>query len=289
MYPTPTPHLTDPMTNTATTLIITGATGRTGSRVAQAAQAAGLKIRPASRAQGFSWSDPATWADTLRGADAAYLVYPPDIGAPGAGEAIGGLAEQAVALGVRRLVLLSGRGEHSARAAEDALTSSGADWTIVRASWFNQNFSEGPMADGLRITGDLVFPADEVTEPFLDLADLAEVVTRTLTEGEKYVGRALDLSGPRLMTFRDAVAEIARASGRELTYTAVTSEQYAQVLTSFGLPPEEVAFLTATFASLLDGHNEFLSTDDIHEVLGRAPRDFAKYAREAATEGAWKA
>ncbi|WP_416967789.1 NmrA family transcriptional regulator [Streptomyces sp. 4F14] len=276
------------MTNTHTTLVVTGATGRTGSRVARAAQGAGLTVRPASRAQGFSWADPATWADTLRGADAAYLVYPPDIGAPGAGEAIGALSKTAVALGVRRLVLLSGRGEHSARPAEEALTSSGADWTIVRASWFDQNFSEGPMADGLRFTGDLVFPADEVTEPFLDLADLAEVVVKTVTEGEKYVGRALDLSGPRLMTFREAVAEIARAAGRELTYTAVTTEEYAQVLTSFGLPAEEVAFLGEVFASLLDGHNEFLSTDDVHEVLGHAPRDFTEYAREAAAQGAWK-
>ncbi|QNP69481.1 NmrA family transcriptional regulator [Streptomyces roseirectus] len=276
------------MTNDDLTLVVTGATGRTGGRVARAAEAAGLRVRPASRATGFAWDDPTTWADTLRGADAAYLVYPPDIGVPGAAGAVGALAREAVALGVRRLVLLSGRGQGSARPAEEALIASGAEWTIVRASWFTQNFSEGPMADGLRFTGDLVFPADEVTEPFLDLADVAEVVVRTVVEGQTYVGRALDLSGPRLMTFREAVAEIGRAAGRELTYTPVTSEQYAEVLTGFGLPSGEVAFLVGEFGSLLDGHNSYSSADGVREVLGRAPRDFTEFARDAAAEGAWK-
>ncbi|MET8975091.1 NAD(P)H-binding protein [Streptomyces sp. NPDC004539] len=276
------------MTKRDMTLVVTGATGRTGRRVARAAEAAGLTVRPASRAQGFSWADASTWAGTLRGADAVYLVYPPDIGAPGAGAAVGALSQEAVALGVRRLVLLSGRGQASARAAEEALCASGADWTVVRASWFTQNLSEGPLADGLRFTGDLVFPAQEVTEPFLDLADVAEVVVRTVTEGDRYVGRALDLSGPRLMTFRQAVTEIGLAASRDLTYTPVTSERYARVLAEFGMPAEEVAFLTEVFASLLDGHNSFLSVDDVHEVLGRAPRDFGDWAREAAAEGAWK-
>jgi uncharacterized protein YbjT (DUF2867 family) len=120
------------------TVVVTGASGRTGSRVAGAAAAAGLTVRPASRAQGFDWQDRSTWARALRGADAAYLVYPSDVGAPDAAGAVGLLAREAVALGVRRLVLLSARGEERALPTEEALRASGADWTVVRAAWFAQ-------------------------------------------------------------------------------------------------------------------------------------------------------
>lgn len=72
--------------------------------------------------------------------------------------AVGGIGRRAVDLGVRRLVLLSSRGEERARPTEEALKASGADWTIVRAAWFAQNFSEGPLVEGLR-HGELVFPA----------------------------------------------------------------------------------------------------------------------------------
>ncbi|MEV5105104.1 NmrA family transcriptional regulator [Streptomyces massasporeus] len=269
-------------------VVVTGASGRTGSRVARAAEAAGLTVRAASRATGFDWWDRSTWADTLRGADAAYLAHPTDVGAPGAAEAVGALAREAVGLGVRRLVLLSARGEDQALPTEEALHASGADWTVVRAAWFAQNFSEGPLVAELRESGELVFPADEVREPFLDVRDIADVVVAALTSGDRYVGRTLTLSGARLLTFGEAVAEIAGATGRPLTYRAVSTRDYGEALVGFGVPPEEVAGMTAIFDTLLDGRNAHLS-DGVREVLGRAPRDFGDFVREEAAAGTWKA
>ncbi|WP_369249956.1 NAD(P)H-binding protein [Streptomyces sp. R41] len=269
------------------TVLVTGASGRTGSRVAEAARAAGLTVRAASRSQGFDWENPTTWADSLRGADAAYLVYPSDVGSPRAASAIGALGRQAVDHGVRRLVLLSSRGEERARPTEEALKASGADWTIVRAAWFAQNFSEGPLVEGLR-HGELVFPAGEVREPFIDVRDIADVVVAALTSGDRYVGQELAISGPRLLTFREAVAEISGATGGELTYTPVTARQYGDNLAGFGVPPEEVEFLVELFESLLDGRNSYLS-DGVQQILGREPRDFMEFAREAAAAGVWKA
>jgi uncharacterized protein YbjT (DUF2867 family) len=270
------------------TVVVTGASGRTGSRVARAAEAAGLTVRAASRATGFDWWDRSTWADTLRGADAAYLAHPSDVGAPGAAEAVGALAREAVGLGARRLVLLSARGEDQALPTEEALHASGADWTVVRAAWFAQNFSEGPLVAGLRESGELVFPADEVREPFLDVRDIADVVVAALTSGDRYVGRTLTLSGARLLTFGEAVAEIAGATGRPLTYRAVSTRDYGEALAGFGVPPEEVAGMTEIFDTLLDGRNAHLS-DGVREVLGRAPRDFGDFVREEAAAGTWKA
>ncbi|MFD5634357.1 NmrA family NAD(P)-binding protein [Streptomyces sp. NPDC127077] len=269
------------------TVLVTGATGRTGSRVARAARAAGLTVRAASRGTGFDWEDAATWAGALRGADAAYLAYPTDVGSPAATKAVGALAREAVELGARRLVLLSSRGEDRAGPTEEALRTSGADWTIVRASWFSQNFSEGPLVEGLR-QGELVFPAGEVREPFIDVRDIADVVVAALTGGEKYTGRELAITGPRLLTFREAVAEIARATGEELAYTPVTARRYGDTLTGFGVPAEEAGFLVDLFESLLDGRNAHLS-DGVRNILGRAPRDFGDFAREAAAAGVWKA
>jgi uncharacterized protein YbjT (DUF2867 family) len=269
------------------TVVVTGASGRTGRRVAEAARAAGLTVRAASRAQGFDWAERSTWADTLRGADAAYLVYPSDVGSPDAARAVGLLAHEAVGLGVRRLVLLSSRGEERARPTEEALRESGADWTVVRAAWFAQNFSEGPLVEGLRQSGELVFPAGEVREPFIDVRDIADVVVAALTAGDRYVGQALTVSGPRLLTFGEAVAEISEATGRELAYRPVSARQYGENLAGFGVPAEEVEFLVELFESLLDGRNSYLS-DGVRQVLGREPRDFTEFAREAAAAGVWK-
>ncbi|UVT14076.1 NAD(P)H-binding protein [Streptomyces thermocarboxydus] len=267
------------------TLVVTGASGRTGSRVARAAEAAGMTVRPASRATGFDWADGTTWEGVLRGADAAYLVHPADVGAPGTAEAVGELAETALGAGVRRLVLLSARGEDQALPAEEALRASGADWTVVRSAWFAQNFSEGPLAEELR-GGELVFPAGEVAEPFVDVRDVAELVVAALAGGERYAGRTLTVTGPRPLTWAEAVAEIARATGRPLTYRAVPADSYRETLTGFGVPGEEAAFLVEVFATLLDGRNARVE-DGVRQVLGREPRDFSDVVREAAADGSW--
>jgi uncharacterized protein YbjT (DUF2867 family) len=268
------------------TVVVTGASGRTGSRVAEAVRAAGAQVRAASRTTGFDWDDPSTWARTLLGADAAYLMFPSDIGHPAAAGRIGALAREAVGLGVRRLVLLSARGEEQALPAEEALKSSGAHWTVVRASWFAQNFSEGPLVEGLR-HGELVFPAGEVKEPFVDVRDIAEVVAAALAAGERYEGRTLELTGPRLLAWREAVAEISSVTGTKITYTPVPVRAYGETLAGFGVPPEEVELLIEVFAGLMDGRNA-RPTDDVRQVLGRAPRDFGEFVRAAAAAGAWE-
>lgn len=271
------------------TILVTGATGRVGSRVAEAARAAGHEVRSASRsgAVRFDWYDASTWADALRGADAAFLAFQPDVGAPGAAEAVGAFARQAVELGVRHLVLLSARGEDQAHATEDALAVPGARWTVVRASWFAQNLSEGPLADAMRESGELAFPGGEVLEPFIDARDIADVVLAVLGAGERYAGRVLEVSGGRLLSFRDAVAEVSAAVGREFGYVPVPAREYGAALREFGVPGAEVDFLIELFETNLDGRNAHIS-DGVQEILGRAPREFSDFVREGAAAETWK-
>ncbi|WP_326727917.1 NmrA family NAD(P)-binding protein [Streptomyces phaeochromogenes] len=269
------------------TVLVTGASGKTGRQVAESAKAAGFDVRAASRSSEvrFDWYDSSTWAEALRGADAAYLAYTPDIGAPGAAENIAALARLAQELGVRRLVMLSARGERQAEPAERALRESGAEWTVVQADWFFQNFSEGLLLEGVQ-SGEFVFPAGEVKVPFIDTRDLADVVVKALTD-PSYAGRTLEITGARLLSFREAMAEITAAAGREIRYVPVPTKEYGAILAGFGLPPEEVAFMEEVFDGLLDGGNA-RSTETVRQVLGRAPRDFTDFARELAATGVWK-
>lgn len=160
----------------------------------------------------------------------------------------------------------------------------GADCTVIRASWFCQNFTDGLFRDGL-LDGEIVFPAGTVGEPFVDARDIADISVAALT-GDGHAGRTYELTGPRLLTFADAAARIGAAIGRPVRYTAVPPREYAPRLTALGLPDEAARFLTQLFGDLLDGRNPRL-TDDVARILGREPRDFRDFAREAAAAGAW--
>ncbi|MFJ8587502.1 NmrA family NAD(P)-binding protein [Streptomyces sp. NPDC093595] len=263
------------------TVLVTAATGKTGRRVAERLAARGATVRAGSRTgpTAFDWEAPGTWADALRGADAAYVAYYPDLAAPGAPEAMRTFGRLAAELGVRRLVLLSGRGEPAAVGAEDTLrTAWGPGLTVVRAAFFAQNFTEGAMAEGVA-AGEVAFPAGGTAEPFVDADDVADVVVAALTE-DGHDGLVHELTGPRPLTFAEVAAVLSRAAGREVRYVPVTEAEYAGMLRGHGLPAPEAAWLAALFAMLLDGHNASV-TDGVRRVLGREPRDFGTFAREA--------
>jgi uncharacterized protein YbjT (DUF2867 family) len=272
--------------NTQNTTLVIGGTGKTGRRVVQRLQARGLAVRAASPSgvPSFDWNDRATWAPALHGTSATYVTYYPDLAAPGAPEAIEALAELAVANGTRRLVLLSGRGEEEAQRAEQALRESGADWTIVRCSWFTQNFSESYFREPL-LAGELALPADTVPEPFVDAEDIADVAVEALTE-DGHAGQLYELTGPRLLTFAEAVAEIARASGRELRYVPISMAEFTAGLAEEDVPEDVVSLLTYLFTEVLDGRNAHLD-DGVQRALGRDPGDFSEFARRTAEDGGW--
>ncbi|NUO51287.1 MAG: NmrA family transcriptional regulator [Polyangiaceae bacterium] len=263
------------MHTTKTTLIL-GGTGKTGGRVAKRLRERGVPVRIGSRsgAPPFDWSRPETWDAALDSVDSVYLAYYPDLADPEAEAHVGAFAARASALGVKRIVLLSGRGEPQVLPSEEAVRSSGVELTILRAAWFSQNFSEGLLADAIN-AGELAFPAGDVAEPFIDVEDIADVAVIALTE-RGHEGKIYELTGPRLVTFAEAVAEIGRASDRVVRYVPVTQDAYAQALSSH-VPQEVATFLAQLFGFLLDGHNAHV-TDGIERVLGRRPRDFREYA-----------
>lgn len=273
--------------NTRQTVLVTNGTGKTGHRVVERLTALGVPVRAGSRGGEvpFDWADPSTWEPALAGVDAAYVTYFPDLAAPGAVEAMRTFGELAARHQVGRLVLLSGRGEPAAVHAEEALRAAGVDLTVVRAAFFAQNFSEGALTEGV-LAGEIPFPAGDTAEPWVDAGDIADVVVKALTE-DGHAGLVHEVTGPQLLTLAQVAKTLSGAVGRPVRYVPMTEAQYAQSLMRYGLVEGEARWLAELFATLLDGHNSS-TTDGVKRVLGREPRAFADFARDAAADGDWQ-
>ncbi|MET0065537.1 MAG: ester cyclase [Candidatus Thiodiazotropha sp.] len=269
----------------AMTLVL-GGTGKTGRRVAERLQALGMATRVASRSShpAFDWNDPGTWHAVLEGVTSAYITYAPDLAIPGATESIRRFVEMAVERGVERLVLLSGRGEEEAQACERIIQKAGVEWTVVRASWFMQNFSEGEFLD-MVLQGAITLPAGDVAEPFVDANDIADVVVAALT-GAEHAGEVYEVTGPRALSFSQLAAEISQATGREVPYLQIPKQAFSQAIAESGAPDDIAWLLIYLFETVLDGRNTQVC-DGVWRALGRKPADFADYARRIAARGTW--
>ena len=274
------------MNTTQKPILILGGTGKTGRRLAERLTAKGIPVRIGSRngRPPFDWQDRETWESALDGVGAVYISYYPDIAVPGAAETVEAFAKLAVERGVKRLVLLSGRGETEAQRAEEMVKASGADWTILRCAWFSQNFSEGFLVENI-LEGEVALPVGAVGEPFVDVDDIADVAAAVLTE-PGHVGQLYELTGPRLLSFADAVAEIGKATGRAISYRQISHAEFTETVAAHDLPPEFAWLLNELFTEVLDGRNETL-TDGVQRALGRQPKDFSAYATETAASGIW--
>ncbi|WP_346827569.1 NAD(P)H-binding protein [Serratia inhibens] len=268
-------------------ILVLGATGKTGSRVAARLQQHGVTIRAGHRGAAipFDWEDSSSWQPALQDVKKVYLSFQPDLAVPGAIDTVERFCRQAVTGGVQKIVLLSGRGEDEARQAEEVVERSGADWTILRASWFMQNFSESFILDEL-LNGTVYLPPGEIPEPFIDADDIADAAVAALTQ-PGHSNRVYELTGPRLMTFEQAINEIAAACGREIHYRQVPIADYVGYLREAQLPEEMVSLLEYLFSTVLDGRNASL-TDGVQRSLGRPARDFGTYAVDTATRGIWQ-
>jgi uncharacterized protein YbjT (DUF2867 family) len=279
---------THPSSTAQPRILVLGGTGKTGRRVVARLEELGVPTRIGSRsaAPSFDWNHEANWDAVLDGIDAVYITYAPDLAMPGATDSIQAFVDRAKARGVQRLVLLSGRGEEEAQACERIVQQSGIDSTVVRASWFNQNFSEGAFVEMVQ-TGQITLPAGDTPEPFVDLDDVADVVVAALTE-PGHAGEVYEVTGPRLLTFAEAAQEISRAAGRPVAYVEVPHDAFVDGAAHAGAPKDVVWMLDYLFSTVLDGRNAHL-TDGIERALGRPAKDFADYARAVAATGAWGA
>ncbi|PDT14681.1 NmrA family transcriptional regulator [Rhizobium sp. J15] len=269
-------------------IVLVGGSGKTGGRILKRLEQRGFNVRAASRSskRAFDWEDRSTWHGALQGASSAYVAFQPDLAVASAADAIGALAKAAVECGLDHIVLLSGRGEEGALQSETALNASGIDTTILRASWFCQNFSEGAFLEQI-LAGRLQLPAGDIREPFIDADDIADAAVAALIE-PRHRNKAYELTGPRALTFREAVGEIAAAAGRPIEYEQVSMADFTGGLAAAGLPQVLIDLLEELFGQVLDGRNSGVMSG-VADILGRPATDFRRYARRTAATGIWSA
>jgi uncharacterized protein YbjT (DUF2867 family) len=266
-------------------ILVLGATGTTGRRVARRLREAGFPVRAASRhgEVRFDWSDADTWTQALAGAAAIYLMAPHELPVDPS------FVERAAEQEVRHIVLLSSRGievmgDQRLMAAERTVRDCGADWTIIRPDWFNQNFDEGFFRPAV-LAGELALPLGDVRQAFVDADDIAAVAVAALTEGG-HAGQSYEVTGPRAMSFAEAVGAISQAAGRPLRFRG-TEDDYLAAQSSLGAPAEQTRLEIEAFAALRS-RGEANPTNVVRQMTGREPKDFETYAAEAASRGAWR-
>jgi uncharacterized protein YbjT (DUF2867 family) len=268
-------------------ILVIGATGKTGRKVVEGLKQQNHNVRLGSRNNNpsFDWNDPSTWSNALAGMDKVYITYYPDLAVPGALEAVKALTEEAKKAGVKKAVLLSGKGEKEAERCEQAVANSGLDYTLVRASWFNQNFSEGAFLEPI-LAGNVALPMPHTKIPFVDTTDIAEVVVEVLLD-ESHNGKTYEITGPRTLTFEEAIKEIATAADRHIQYQAVSLETYKSMMQSAGLPPDYIWLLDYLFREVLGNEKNQVVTSDVEKVLGRKATDFKQYVQETMRTKIW--
>ncbi|MEA3302991.1 MAG: NmrA family transcriptional regulator [Pseudomonadota bacterium] len=267
-------------------ILIIGKNGKTGRRVNERLQALGYATRPVSRSTtpSFDWEKPETWQSAIEGAASAYVTYQPDLAVPNAEPAIREFVRIAREAGLKHIVLLSGRGEEGAQRAEEVVKSSGISWNIVRASWFCQNFSESFMLEGL-LAGELVLPAGDTLEPFVDADDIADVAVAALTE-HGHRNKVFEVTGPRALSFAQCIREISEALGRSVKFTSVPVDAYINALREQGVPEEMRWLLHELFTVVFDGRNSKVMFG-VEEALGRPATDFNTYVQKTVESGVW--
>lgn len=268
-------------------ILVLGGKGKTGRRIVERLTQKGHNVRIGSRAENpaFDWNKPAGWPAVLKSIKSVYITYQPDLAVPGAKEAIEALTKVAKEQGVQKLVLLSGKGEIEAERCEKLVMNCGLDYTIIRASWFNQNFSESFFLDPI-LAGHVALPQAEVKVPYVDADDIADVAVETLLN-EQHNGKIYELTGSRFLTFKEVVGEIAEATGRDIQFTTISLSEYNKMMEEHGIPADYIWLINYLFTEVLGNDDNQVITNGVEEVLGRRPKEFSKYVKETAATGIW--
>jgi uncharacterized protein YbjT (DUF2867 family) len=273
------------------TILVTGATGKTGRRLLARLQERGQRVRAASRKAGqdsvvFDWHQPSTYAANLDGVAAVYLVPPEFVEDPSA--LVADFLRQAKAAGVQRVVALSSMGvefpdepqDSGRRKVEQAVMDSGMEWTLLRPTGFSQNFSEGFLLPAILQLGAVVTATGEGAVAFVDADDIAAVAAAALTEAG-HASKKYLITGPRPLTFSEAAGTIAEASGRPIIHSAIPRAKMAQLLQQAGMPDDYAAMVLRDQDAVRAGLSSQV-TDTVEKTTGRPAKTFEQYAASAA-------
>jgi uncharacterized protein YbjT (DUF2867 family) len=268
-------------------ILVIGGNGKTGRRVAENLTQLGHNVRVVGRKTNpaFDWENTDTYDAALKDMDRAYIVYYPDLAVPGSRDAISTLTKKALEAGLEKVVLLSGKGETEAEACEEIVVNSGLNYTLVRASWFNQNFSEGAFLEFI-LNGVVALPMPEARIPFVDVNDIADVVSKAILD-DSYNGQTITVTGPQKRTFKEVVEIMAEAIDKHIQFVSISIDEFKEGMKQAGLPDSYVWLFGYLFQEVLGNPENQEVSDDVAQVLGRPAIDFETFAKQTAATGIW--
>ena len=271
-------------------ILVLGATGKTGARVARQLLQRGVPVRRAARGGAdvhFDWNDASTFASAVQGVAGIYLVSP--VMRTDFASVVAQFLDEAERTGVRHVTYLSAHGiEHAPpevalRAVElDLAARTSLIHSIVRPAWFMQNFSETFLKP---VNDTIVVPCGIGAEAFVDADDIAAVAVATLCHPARHAGQAYAPAGPEALTFEEAAAHLSDVAGRRIAYRDIDRDAWIAAMTQAGVPAEYGEVLRMLTETVASGRGS-RPNDDVLTATGVPPTRFKDFA--ARTAAAWR-
>ncbi|MFF0739133.1 NmrA family NAD(P)-binding protein [Streptomyces sp. NPDC004111] len=277
--------------NATPRILVLGASGNTGSAVAESLRETGLPIRTTSTKDAggsagtdhvrFDWSDRDTYATAVAGVDRLYLIAPVGVADPV--PPIEAFLDEARRAGVRRTVFLS---SSAVRTGDPGLGQVAAlvesvmpEWAVLRPSWFMQNFvGRHPLAEAIRTSGEFVTAAGEGKQAFVDARDIGATAAALLADDTAHNSEFF-VTGPDSISYDDAAALLAEATGKPVRHVSVSVGQRVRQYVEAGYSPDFSASLAGLDDLIRTGQNDFVA-DTVKQFTGRSPRSLREFLSE---------
>ena len=276
-------------------VLVTGATGNTGSLLVPALREAGVDVRALvrdeSKAQPLEeigveiilgdLDRPETIAPAVDGVDKIYLLT---WNGPTQEQQAKNVINAAREAGNPHIVRHSMWGSEKSRIiqqgyrVEQALKSSGLTWTLLKPTFFMQNTMMA--AQTIASDGVIYWDMGDGKLGMIDLRDVADAALAVLT-GSGHEGKSYILTGPQAISFHDVAATFSKVLDKDIEYVNVPSEAIVESMVGMGFPE----WIARGYAELDEGFSENFAnrvTDNIETLTGHPARSFEQYARDFA-------
>ncbi len=283
------------MTVSGKPILVTGATGNTGSPLVELLAARGVPVRIMVRRQAAAarfeaasvevavadFDDAGSLAAALSGIGRAYLVTPSSEQAQAQQVRF---AESAAAAGVEHLVVLSQFAADEASpvrflrwhaTVERRIRELGVGYTFLRPNLYFQGLLA--FAPSIATDGRFFAPIGDARVSAVDVRDIAAVAAVALTE-PGHAGKTYTITGPAAITHGQIAAALTAALGREITFVDAPAEVFGEQLRGV-LPPWQIGGLLEDYAHYARGEAAAVYPT-VAEVTGLEPRDIGQFARD---------
>lgn len=282
------------MANTGKVLV-TGATGNTGSGLVPALRGAGVDVRALvrdeSKAQPLKdmgvevvvgdLDRPETIGPAVEGVEKIYLLT---WNGPTQAQQAENVIKAAKQAGKPHLVRHSMSGSAKSRIVkqgdqvEEAVKSSGLPWTLLKPTFFMQNTMMA--APTIASNGVIYWDMKDGELAMIDVRDVVDVALAVLT-GSGHEGKSYILTGPATISFHEVASTFSKVLGKDVSYVSVPGEAALQSMVGMGFPE----WIAKGYVELSEGFSENFAnrvTENVATLTGHPARSFEQFARDFA-------